>query len=300
MAARLVIGAVALVAAALADAREARACSYPPQGLFERTVIPEDGATDVPRNARVLVWYDASYDVPGGAVILRAQGGDDVATTSSTPPTVGFARLLSPTAPLAPQTTYEIVDSLDVPCPTDDVTECYGPFRVIARFTTGTELDTTPPAIDGVEIDSGGVCVSDACPEGQHEVVDQLTIAATDDHPAAWIRYEYRTIDGELVAGPTHWQTLGRGCGGGYGDIRFYRYLETPAEIVVRAVDLAGNVETVGRRVVGATCDDLACEPDAGGGSEGGCATGAASAGVAPIVLAFVLGRRRRRDARAA
>ena len=52
------IGGLGVFVTIATSAPDARACTPPPTGVEGRTVLPEDGATDVPLNARVYVLYD--------------------------------------------------------------------------------------------------------------------------------------------------------------------------------------------------------------------------------------------------
>ncbi len=293
------------------DARPARACTPLSLDVWGRTVLPEAGATEVPRNARILVEYDSYGGDPGATLTLRVQGGAAIDVTSTTPRTLGFARLLAPVEPLAASTTYELLDTLSFDCP-DVEGFCLGDATVIATFTTGAGLDTQPPAITAISVGQASSCVFESCPEGQNEQVEFITITAQDDdQPATWIRYEYLSSAGEVIAGPTSARTTGRGCGGGPGYVPFYIFLGTPPAFQIRAVDLTGNVEVTahGVVVVGTCAEiDAACAADAdpgngsdaGAGADGdaggcGCAAGrdTGGAGVIALCVLLVLGRRR-------
>ncbi len=314
--------AVAVAAAAvLSNVREGRACTPPWGGVEARTVTPGDGSASVPRNARLLVHYDTWGGDPGGALTLRAQGGADVAVTITTPRGLGFQRLVAPDAPLAAATTYELLDTLALPCASEDPTTCHGEPAVIATFTTSDGVDTSPPVITQLDITPGAWCVAESCPEGQNEAIESLEITAQDEGGGdgaspGWIHYEYLSTDGEVLAGPTAATSVGRGCSGD-GYVPFHRYMGLPESYQVRAVDLAGNVEAAPHAVAGQSCAvvDAACaaaldagiggdasggggaggDPD-GAGDSGGCAaSGGGLAGAALLALGVLLGLRRRR-----
>lgn len=311
---RDLIGLLVVVSAQAVDTSSAQACVPPPATITDRTVFPEDGALDVPINTRVFIEYaedDPFYGDPGHAVELRVQGGAPVAASTVTPRTSGFARILVPDAPLAPSTTYEVTDTLAVPCQTPQTGACVGEPVVIARFTTGTELDTTPPSVGSVRVEHTGWCGSPACPDGRRQVVELVFVEdVIDDQPASRIHFEYLAPDGALVAGPTRATVLGRSCGA--GSVPFYLLLETPPRVELRAVDLAGNVEGVSHPIDGETCQALDCgAPDAGPGDAGdavdgdgsdaggcGCVGARGEPGIAAIglgLLALVVARRRGR-----
>lgn len=286
------IGGLGVFVTTATSAPDARACTPPPTGVEGRTVLPEDGATDVPLNARVYVLYDTQGSDPGSTLELRVQDGATVAVDETTPYTIGAARLLAPTAPLAPSTTYEILDTLALPCDSELPRTCIAEPTVIATFTTGAALDTARPSVTGVSVTSRGACVADSCPDSESEQLDHISIdQVIDDFPTSWVMYEYLDLDGALVAGPTAWLTTGRGCGDGAGYFPTYRYLAVPSDVLLRAVDLAGNVEASPHPIDGGTCALLECDTSGdtatAGADGGGCAL---HRGTNPGVLALALG----------
>jgi len=298
------------VVAATSGARvgDADACGPPWGGVSERVVLPEDGATDVPLNARIYVLYDTAGGDPGSTLSLRVQGGADVALGATTPLTLGSARLLTPAAPLQPSATYELLDTLTLPCDSEFASDCISAAAVIATFTTGTAADTSAPSLTGVSLQSSGFCTGESCPDGEDVQYDTITIGAVaDDLPTNWVQYMYLSTDGQVLAGPTSWLITGRGCGGGAGYFPIVKYLALPSTVDIRGVDLAGNVETTPHVLEGGTCDLIDCGPDAGPGAGGGpfagagcgCASGKLSGGDPVLVIACLgwLGLVRRRRA---
>jgi len=121
----LASGAVAAVAG-LVGAPAARACS-----CVSFMTEPVDGAMNVPLNTRI--WLP---DASGGrqSVQVRVSGGAEVPVGAGVMQWAGGQRLLilTPTAPLAARTTYEISS----------------PFAPqVTRFTTGDTSDSTPPPL---------------------------------------------------------------------------------------------------------------------------------------------------------
>src|SRR5688572_13837340 len=102
-------------------ARDADACSYPPP-LWVRETLPDDGAVAVPLNAQIRAYYGTHphEDRPEmGTLSVRPIGGESIAATVTTidnPEDMGILVILRPAAPLLAGTTYEIVDSTEVPC----------------------------------------------------------------------------------------------------------------------------------------------------------------------------------------
>jgi MYXO-CTERM domain-containing protein len=309
----MVLGVVVCAAVTAANVRESDACSPWWTGVAGRTVSPEDGAVGVPRNARIEVAYDTHGGDPGSTLELRVQGGATVAVTVTTPRTIGFARLLTPTEALAASTTYELLDTLALPCESEHASDCIGEAVVIGTFTTGDALDTTPPEIVGLTLESHAYCVGIFCPEAQNEQTDLIRIVErADDFSTRWIHYEYLDAAGAVLAGPTTALTFGRGCGGGAGYMPLSEYLWMPSSFQLRAVDLAGNVETTTHWITGSGCElaTAHCSPsgedagvDGGAATESeasgcGCQSGSPSPATALLVLLLVSGPARRRSGR--
>jgi hypothetical protein len=276
----------------VADTHDARACSPPEQGVSSREVLPGDGATGVPRNARITVRYDAYQAEPQGTLSLRAQGGEPVAVTVTSPRDRGVTAQLTPTAPLAPSTTYEVLDTLTVPCNQFDLTPCIGEPVVVATFTTGAGLDTSPPQIADVSIENFFECGGDSsCGPYSSYVSHTLTFGGVqDDSGAAWVRYVYADADGNVLFGPTEDGYAIRHCEPSDGT----SYREVPRTFTVRAIDLAGNVEEIAHVFETAPCDELddgsPCDTDSG---PLGCNTGGGG-GIGAALAALLLVSRRR------
>ncbi len=173
-----------------------RACSAPLPGVVStRQVIPADGSTNVPSNARVILSYEGTSGGVPDHPKLRAPDGTDVPVTVSTPVnTPGIPSLatyvLVPGAPLKENTTYTVLsDYAQLPCvqnnlaivgaggnptcfPTLDGGDSFGgdagvpPTNVISSFTTGAGPDTTPPTLSGslsYTVGSRYTCTAGAC-----------------------------------------------------------------------------------------------------------------------------------------
>lgn len=306
----LALGAVAL----LARPREARPCSPWPDGVQAREVFPENAAVDVPTNARVIVeyeWYQLGD--PGNVLELRVQGGGTVAAEASQSDGRGLYKILTPSSPLQSATTYELLDTLSFDCPVEYPPSCLGDPVVIATFTTGTGADTTPPVLSGVSLVSGYVCnEGTSCEYSDEHTLNDITAAsAVDDRP--WIFYEYLDDAGVLLAGPTRLVRAGTLCDAG-SDGSIWVYVDVPTTFRIRAVDLAGNVESTSHQLVGETCEEAvvgtACDPDAvdagvdaepgpdGGsmvdGGGGGCNSGVGGSGFLAGGVFLLLWRARR------
>jgi uncharacterized protein (TIGR03382 family) len=126
------LGALAVIATA---ERRADACSCEPI----EDIVPADGAVDVPLNAVIMVqrWGVARADR-----IDVVETGTNAVVASATPETTGSVNIttLAPSAPLAANTTYEVVafPASAFPAP-------------LSTFTTGSETDTTAPVFAGLE-----------------------------------------------------------------------------------------------------------------------------------------------------
>ena len=163
--------------------REAGACILPPAERVRRS-IPEDADTGVPTSVRPRVSYRQG---PSGqmqcganapAPIIRPagvdggllpDGGDAVPgtwmRTTDDDPRAGVTWEFRPSAPLLPNTVYELVDAYPGDC------KCMNgcpaqPQAVFARFTTGATADTTPPSFVGL---AGGFCIYDVCGAGDQQ-----------------------------------------------------------------------------------------------------------------------------------
>jgi hypothetical protein len=309
------VGVVVATLLTIVDVEPADACSPPPDSIVGRSVVPEDGATGVPTNARVLIQYESGLGPPTSALELRALGGACVAFTEQTTNAHGAAmRILVPTGDLAPATTYEVLDTLDPQtCPSGHP-DCYGPPMVIASFTTGDSADLIAPSATGVTVESWYNDHSGStCEKHDNSIVYWVTIdALADDRPTSWLRLEYRDPEGNLIGGPLPIVRLGSSCpgGGGSGNIDVSLYTSSD-DFFVRVVDLAGNAEAESHFLDGLTCAEGAAggeSPDGGtdGGSSvdggddggGGCSTQQPTGVV--LVLVMIALARRRQQARVA
>ncbi len=127
------------------DVSPAEACSEP-WGIYERTSLPEDGATAVPTNVEIRVKYEGEPCAFPGGPQLRPMGGDptELTTVAGTGTSFDSVGIYRPMAELAPDTTYELLDRAVVPC--DGFDDCTLPdFEVFATFTTGSGPDSKKP-----------------------------------------------------------------------------------------------------------------------------------------------------------
>lgn len=141
------IAAVAL--ALLATPTVARACSC---SIGFEVLWPEQDATGVPLNTRIWVAQFDEFEVPPlGEPLLRVFGGTTALdlTTSTIDTSNGPLTVLTPLAPLAPSTQYELIDCAYVEC----VDGTGG--TPVTSFITGTAADTDPPPRP-VETDRSG------------------------------------------------------------------------------------------------------------------------------------------------
>lgn len=271
----------------------ADACSM---GLPERTsVSPKAGAVDVPLNTRVIVLYERLYSPV--TVTLREAGGDEmIATTTSLPGGV----VLEPTTALAPDTTYEILDTLREDCfhihCGDDEPE------VVSTFTTGSVEDLQPPVFSGLHspiVSPVDRCECDACC-GPY-VMRRWSLAwdqASDDHGIAGYAV-YAGTPATLISFKSGLMLLGATlC---EGALRGPQTEVGPkTRLVVRAVDLAGNEadDNEGVELI-APCEDEVEETDAGPTDQRPEATGSGCAHTGIIgwlALAGLVALRRRRS----
>lgn len=113
------------------------------------SVSPPDGATAVPVNAKVVVAFServTSLSVYPGTLVA-AGGGSPVAGVITTDPT-GTVGTFTPSAPLATQTTYDVI-LIDI---RDFAGNALAGLPITTSFTTGADNtpDTTPPHVDSV------------------------------------------------------------------------------------------------------------------------------------------------------
>lgn len=259
-----------MVAVLAVDVRQAAACSPWLDGIHGRALIPEDGADEVPTNARIAITYDI-YDVGlvgDWTLELREQGGGSVAVTLDATSFVGgYVRIMTPTTALTPATTYEVIDAANSPC----TQSCIGAPRVIGTFRTGTGADTIPPSIGNITVASSFICNDGtSCDKSPNEEVYDIAVGTIrDDGPTGWIRYEYLD-DGVVRAGPTRLLRAGQECSNGGGDVAYHIEMHVDGEFEIRAVDIAGNVETAAHTIVGESCGTCAIDAGPDGTSDAG------------------------------
>lgn len=301
------LGGLVVAACALAaDARLAEACSQWPSGVIRRDVLPEDGAVDVPTNARVVVTYE-TVDGTVGELALRTEAGVAVIVEVERVQDDPFHTSLVVRATLEPSTRYELLDRLDLACAYDSAADCLRDPVVIATFTTGQTPDTTPPEIGRIDVIPGFECNQGTTCTTPDLALGLVQIAALyEDRPDAWVRYEYLDEAGDVLAGPTSILSTAYPCGGGSGPL-WRQHLVLPETVRIRAVDLAGNVEAASHALYAQSClvtaelaENTACDPTPGdgrdvlndGGEEpdGGCcrAGGPTAPGAAVLLLALV------------
>jgi hypothetical protein len=259
------------------------ACAAWPSGIDERVVVPPDGATGVPLNARVYVEYAPTNGNAKPSVELHAPDGTVIAATlDTTGEHLVDTVVLQPDAPLDAGTTYEVWDGISVPC----LDSCDGTPTRIASFTTGDALDTAPPTLGALEVSSGyeSEGPGSGCDWWGDQIVHGLSQPVVgDDGPLEWIRYVYYDEQEHEVAGPVRFGSAGHDCGAPPWWPLYTVWVGTDT-FSVRAVDLAGNLSEP-RLLHGASCEALMPTPDAGlggddaGTADGGCCSGSAGAG---------------------
>lgn len=139
MRAALAAAMLALGALAAAPAR-ADSCGKP--DLVD--MVPPDGATGVPLNARLGAHYATATEYLGEDVVLVHPGGGEQILPATWDGTEQFLQV-TPTAPLEPNSIYEIrwpaLRGLNAAAPGVGDN---------AQFTTGANDDSTPPTFAGV------------------------------------------------------------------------------------------------------------------------------------------------------
>lgn len=215
-----------------------RPCTPAQPSVWARHVLPADGTSDVPINARISIVYD-SYRIPIHhfvVPIVRIEGAEPIAGSTSTIVTeISVTQVFVPDAPLAPNTTYEVLDELCVGCGSQ--TDASGALTVVARFTTGSTRDDTPPpppsgVIADVRLD---VCSeSSCCGPYQARRID----IRWDEIPAESLGEI--DLDGTVTAYVTRPSALGwLRCFGGYSP---GAQIEATGTVSLRHTDLAGNL----------------------------------------------------------
>jgi hypothetical protein len=276
---------VVVAAACLAAPRVGEACSYA-EGITLRTVMPDDGATGVPINTRVVVLYERAFGMLPLTVVLRAPDGAEVTATAERV-ALDFleVQVVTPTTPLAADTRYQVIDrlALDTTCYFE---ECVGEPQVIATFTTGTASDTTAPTVATASVTTEHIVYEETSCGGGASVRHRTALDGVSDDSAG-VLYHYYDAAGARVAGPLPLVTVGHDCEEAASD-SFDLPLVTDT-YTVRAVDLAGNEEPTGHRLTGRPCSDFADD------DSGGCSAGPGAAGLLAALAGLGLRRRRGR-----
>jgi hypothetical protein len=283
---------------ALAAPRPAGACS-PPGPFNFGGIAPADGATDVPTNTQLRLFFYVSEMSPAETEIqLRPEAGDPVAVTVTRQGSDVGARVVvvQPDAPLRPQTGYEVRTRFKANCTYDCITTEYA---ALAKFTTGSGPLTTPPAFAGVTGATvrTAVCGGDTCCGPYKAVLMSLDWARGSDPTIAGYHI-YR--DGELVS-PVGLPGGALDCTGRYPFDAFNSFPAVSGRYGVRAVNLAG-LEDTNAATVEVTLDcggvldagvaDTGADAPAGATPQpgGACAAAApAPLGAAALALASLL-----------
>jgi len=335
----LVASLTSLATAAAAVPTVADACSFP-RGVRRVDTLPPDRAADVPLNAGVHVTYQ-TFGEPWPYeqhLTLRAAGTTAIipAQLIREPMPWSTSVTLQPDGLLAPETTYEVLDTVPADC-LQPIAECpAGAPAVIATFTTGTTIDRGAPSTGAVALDSAFEDAdASGCSWGASRLVHRIAVAgARDDRPASWLRVRIYDAEGRPLTGafsldhlnridnPLAAVALGHECTGGPGGPPSYLIPVANDQVIVRAVDLAGNEDTAAPVLSAQTCSDfdadgdghqdpppILCDGGVGGGTDsggggvdgtpGGCSSarpGDGSVFAIGIALGLVMLLRRRRS----
>lgn len=229
----------------------AHACSPPGDGIYGRTVQPPDGATGVPINAEIRLRYEGRLEIDP-QIRVRPVGELPIEVEVEA---VDYRLFIArPTGGLEANTTYEVLDRVQVPCDR----ECMSPgFQVVASFTTGDAADVTPPTFAGLaSVNSRYIEFDGTCGEYSTVIFDLSWEQATDDHPTEWLRYNVYDDRGRGVSLYAGTSVSGQALCGGSAD---FWPIEAPfsgptGEYWVRAVDLAGNEDANMRKMATGSC----------------------------------------------
>jgi hypothetical protein len=244
----------------------AHACS-PPLPNVSREVFPRAGAAGLSLNTEIRLTYRGNFMADPG-VLVRPAGGQpvaidlrEVALNQDGWGGRGKVVVAKAAADLLPDTTYEILDRVQLGC---DGGDCLRPDpTVVATFVTGSSRDDTAPVFGGVktvQIGMLAVCNGGACCGPYSGFGVTLTWdPAIDDHNTALVRYNVygvdssggttgevaaRFIDAEQLFGAIVCRATGYSSGiPGLGVAMKGTYM-------VRAVDAAGNEDQNGATVV--------------------------------------------------
>lgn len=283
-------------------------------------VVPAEGTTDVPLNARVIVQYEWILDTE---IELRdAMTGEVVPTMQELRPAPGLQRstvFIAPMAALAANTSYTVV----VPA--------VGNSSITTSFTTGDAVDTSPPAFAGLSAlsletmgfpvldEDGSYCLS-SCIEANDGRISRIRFDYPDP-PADAVFVEMQLYPIEQPLGVERVPVSA-------SSPRFFGYetcsaraprLDPDAEYCARLVayDMAGNTAGESNEIcmTALRCEPRAVESSPGLSCEpsdecvpvlpideepdsGGCSTSHAASGLSGLVVLACMGQRQRRTKR--
>jgi hypothetical protein len=178
-------------------------------------------------------------------IIVRPVGGSAVVATAAEQRNISNPYLrtyvVSPTAPLAPATSYEIASKVKPSCDIDCVSASY---ELLGTFTTGSGPDTTPPTFAGanaVKVFDAVICDNTACCGPYTGIPVQVDIGSATDESGVAAYYIY--VDGQRVSVyGTRGLAICSGSISGGGAVDWVN--AQSGRYVVHAVDLAGNEDT--------------------------------------------------------
>jgi MYXO-CTERM domain-containing protein len=292
--------------------KRAAACE---PGVCHQTILPADGAQDVPLNTRVWLFYSV-----GGrytpTLSLKDGNGTVVPSQTNLVARGGLAiiqekvMVLQPTALLSASTTYTIEVTNAPIC---DNSGILGDGIVLQTFTTGITTDISPPTFGGAETVTAEF-VPETPPNGPCTAgPDRFRYTVTGSAAEAGSIYTLY-LDGQNVDMRTTAEAIYEVMGSGEIPLLCF---------VLHALDQAGNAEGNEKEICfssspdedGSSADgvtdgdgglDDASSPDGGDGSDGsstlvspggcGCASTGNSLGTAWILLGALLLLRRPRS----
>ena len=223
-----------------------------------RTIWPVGGSVGVPTNARVVVKYHLTIGelAPERAhawltdIQLRTASGDSIPVPVTITMLPVFARywerdtaiLVTPVQPLMPNTTYEVLDRLSLPCTPSRGCPLTG-FQVVSTFTTGSGPDHTSPDFSSEVLVSFGdpETTSSSCGAGSAGQVRIEWQPASDNGPLLY------TLDRDGAGTPPLPYINATSVEGEYicdGDPALFGFAAVqivPGTYRVGAIDLAGN-----------------------------------------------------------
>jgi hypothetical protein len=171
------------------------ACSMGPHCRELRGVQPVDGATNVPRNVELRVWYDGANYLEAGAEAVLERDDGQVVSTSWERVQQGAYRTMQlwigrPAAPLAASTHYRLRHSYKACSEVDGGVSqpgsCSGLCMaavgdVISEFTTGAsteERTLAAPTLGAVTPSGVDVCTNSACCGPYERCMYSITLPA--------------------------------------------------------------------------------------------------------------------------